>query len=537
MKKFKLAYIYGKFFLQESYERDSVAFREEPSHHKRCDILSANESVYHQVIAVSPSYLSTTNGSDCLLLSAKTSSQSQALVHDINVNNEPNNVKLKNGCPDSSQRFACIKSDLQADITRSPRLVPRMGTRLQDGGVSSNIILASRPQDTPVRNPYNPLELSNKTIDGHSQDSAINAQIIESFNPMQDVSTSYNKIQSEFCPWQWRKNAIPSSKAVSSSDVSSPSHAGVRPTGSSSSSSADCYRQAPLRLELNNQNYTSGSVLSLTMSPAPINSRSTKNNYEPLNKLDLCSYNNDSDKNGVNRNCQTEIPLNELYHKYADVMYTNRANLQHTIAIQQRLFQQQLVQRCNVQNANRTPNRPTQSASLTVASHSSALNKVSRQCEAENAGISETNGDIEWVVKRRADGSRYISRRSTRSKLLKERAKKIAQERAGLTTDDDAASELKAGRYWNKEERRRHAERSRDRRRNREIAAAKQAEGDQPKICRDTTVVELSRRKMLKHKGKKALDDFITLQEILAHGNSEGSSDQSYHPLLTVTTV
>lgn len=46
-------------------------------------------------------------------------------------------------------------------------------------------------------------------------------------------------------------------------------------------------------------------------------------------------------------------------------------------------------------------------------------------------------------MKRRPDGTRYITQRPVRSKLLKERALKINEERAGLTTDDDAMSELK----------------------------------------------------------------------------------------------
>jgi len=57
---------------------------------------------------------------------------------------------------------------------------------------------------------------------------------------------------------------------------------------------------------------------------------------------------------------------------------------------------------------------------------------------------------MEWVVKRRTDGSRYITRRPVRNRLLKERARTLAEERGGLTTDDDAQSEMKHGRYWNK---------------------------------------------------------------------------------------
>ncbi|KAF5403203.1 PDZ/DHR/GLGF domain protein [Paragonimus heterotremus] len=60
---------------------------------------------------------------------------------------------------------------------------------------------------------------------------------------------------------------------------------------------------------------------------------------------------------------------------------------------------------------------------------------------------------MEWVVKKRSDGSR--------NRLLKERAKRVAEERSGLTTDDDAASEMKTGRHWTRTERRKQAGKSR----------------------------------------------------------------------------
>jgi ligand of Numb protein X 3/4 len=76
---------------------------------------------------------------------------------------------------------------------------------------------------------------------------------------------------------------------------------------------------------------------------------------------------------------------------------------------------------------------------------------------------------MEWVVKRRPDGSRYITRRPIRNKMLKERAKKISEERCGMTTDDDAMSEMKHGRYWSKEDRKRHVEKARDHKKKREL--------------------------------------------------------------------
>lgn len=153
--------------------------------------------------------------------------------------------------------------------------------------------------------------------------------------------------------------------------------------------------------------------------------------------------------------------LQAVYAQYVDVMYTNAANLQHTIALQQNLFQQQLAEQ------QRTASGDAVTPALATA-----------QCQTANPGSrdSGTNvGDVsmEWVVKRRPDGSRYIVRRPRlRRRLLRERARQLDQERrgAGTTTDDDgAASELKLGRYWTREERRQHVQRRRQRE---ELAAA-----------------------------------------------------------------
>lgn len=48
-----------------------------------------------------------------------------------------------------------------------------------------------------------------------------------------------------------------------------------------------------------------------------------------------------------------------------------------------------------------------------------------------------------FQIKRRADGTRYLARRPVRNKILKERAEKLSNERCGVSTDDDALSELK----------------------------------------------------------------------------------------------
>ena len=153
--------------------------------------------------------------------------------------------------------------------------------------------------------------------------------------------------------------------------------------------------------------------------------------------------------------------LKDVYAQYVDVMYTNAANLQHTIALQQNLFQQQLAEQ----------RRTTAAAGDSAAT--AAVQQTQNSDGVDSVGTTVGVGDaaMEWVVKRRADGSRYIVRRprGVRRRLLRERARQLDRERraaaaAGTTTDDDGAgSELKLGRYWTRDERRQHVQRRRQR--------------------------------------------------------------------------
>lgn len=81
---------------------------------------------------------------------------------------------------------------------------------------------------------------------------------------------------------------------------------------------------------------------------------------------------------------------------------------------------------------------------------------------------------MEWKVKRRPDGSRYIVRRPVRNRTLRAaRASKINEERTNdQTTEDDTISEVKMGRYWTKEERKKHMEKSKERRQRQESLIA-----------------------------------------------------------------
>lgn len=146
-------------------------------------------------------------------------------------------------------------------------------------------------------------------------------------------------------------------------------------------------------------------------------------------------------------------------------------------------------------------------------------------------------GDVEWVVKRRSDGTRYVMRRPTRSRVLKERARQLAEERcSSTTTDDDAASELKRGRYWNRDARRKHLEMAKDRKSRKEMMQQQQQQArESAKLSSrghqrlQLDIVEMSRRQMMQRQDK-LFDNFTTLQELLAHGNREPPPPPPPHP-------
>ncbi|KAJ8259746.1 hypothetical protein GJAV_G00172950 [Gymnothorax javanicus] len=148
---------------------------------------------------------------------------------------------------------------------------------------------------------------------------------------------------------------------------------------------------------------------------------------------------------------------------------------------------------------------------------------------------------MEWKVKIRSDGTRYITKRPVRDKLLKERALRIREERSGMTTDDDAVSEMKMGRYWSKEERKQHVVRAKEQRQRREfmkqsrIDCLKEQAGADDK--REVNIIELSHKKMMKKRNKKIFDNWMTIQELLTHGTKSPDGTRVYNSLLSVTTV
>ncbi|KAL1249610.1 hypothetical protein QQF64_020615 [Cirrhinus molitorella] len=186
-----------------------------------------------------------------------------------------------------------------------------------------------------------------------------------------------------------------------------------------------------------------------------------------------------------------------------------------------------------------------------VPSHSNTLTCTNRDSTAAPATsliipppLPPSSPRMEWKVKIRSDGSRYVAKRPVRDRLLKARAMKIREERSGMTTDDDAVSEMKMGRYWSKEERKQQLLRAREQRRRREFMMQsrldflreKEKEQDSPPQGQ-ASILELSQKKSMKKRSRRILDNWITIQELLAHGTRSVDGKKVYNPLLSVTTV
>ncbi|XP_039630941.1 PDZ domain-containing protein 4 [Polypterus senegalus] len=156
-------------------------------------------------------------------------------------------------------------------------------------------------------------------------------------------------------------------------------------------------------------------------------------------------------------------------------------------------------------------------------------------------GSPPTEPRMEWKVKVRSDGTRYVAKRPVRDRLLKARAMKIKEERSGMTTDDDAVSEMKMGRYWSKEERKQHLIRAREQRKRREFMMQSRLEclreQQNGEGRNEVSIIALSHKKTMKKRNKKILDNWITIQEMLAHGTRSADGKRIYNPLLSVTTV
>ncbi|KYQ50692.1 PDZ domain-containing RING finger protein 4 [Trachymyrmex zeteki] len=147
-----------------------------------------------------------------------------------------------------------------------------------------------------------------------------------------------------------------------------------------------------------------------------------------------------------NRN-RNESSLMNANTMAADTVYTNVANLQQTMMLQQQLFKQALNHKNFTSKEMFTSGaRKPKSYGNFQAPNLTQYQFVGSQqvCTSTTWIPPEDKSEVqmEWKVKRRADGTRYIARRPVRNWILRNRAIKITDERTGYTKDD-TMSEMK----------------------------------------------------------------------------------------------
>ncbi|XP_073792952.1 uncharacterized protein [Danio rerio] len=135
--------------------------------------------------------------------------------------------------------------------------------------------------------------------------------------------------------------------------------------------------------------------------------------------------------------------------------------------------------------------------------------------------------------------------RAMRNQMLRDRASRLADERSGMSTDEESHSDVRMGRYWSRTERREHMlqkQRQQQARGGNSLVATGLVHGGSmvANAERCSTVLELSQRKLSRLRNQKLLDDWTTVEELLTHGTRmAGAEDALQLPtsLLTVTTV
>ncbi|XP_055857882.1 slo-interacting protein 1 isoform X2 [Episyrphus balteatus] len=175
-------------------------------------------------------------------------------------------------------------------------------------------------------------------------------------------------------------------------------------------------------------------------------------------KIFPVSQKNTADSAKSTQNNQNAPPISAA----SNTMYTNVANLQQTMLLQQQLFRQALIHQ-------RVPSHSVPCPQFTAPNLSQYHFVSSQEVSTVKLNTHPSEEHMVWKVKRRQDGTRYIVRRPVRNRFLRNRALRINAERNDQTTEDDTISEIKTGRYWTKEERKKHIEKARERRQRQQI--------------------------------------------------------------------
>ncbi|XP_051980263.1 uncharacterized protein LOC127641342 [Xyrauchen texanus] len=131
--------------------------------------------------------------------------------------------------------------------------------------------------------------------------------------------------------------------------------------------------------------------------------------------------------------------------------------------------------------------------------------------------------------------------RAVRNQMLRDRASRLADERSGMSTDEESHSDVRMGRYWSRTERREHMlQKQRQQMARGGVAVTGLVHGGGVIDNRYSTVLEMSQQKLSRLRNRKVLDDWTTVEELLTHGTRLGAGEDARQlptSLLTVTTV
>ncbi|XP_077459571.1 uncharacterized protein LOC144075968 [Stigmatopora argus] len=138
--------------------------------------------------------------------------------------------------------------------------------------------------------------------------------------------------------------------------------------------------------------------------------------------------------------------------------------------------------------------------------------------------------------------------RVSRNQLLRDRASRLADERSGMSTDEETSADMLMGRYWSRTERREHFLLAREQKQQQARAGSGSGPPRSPAPemrsgaaaatdARCNTLLEMSQRKLSRLRNRKMLDDWTTVEELLTHGTRLEHPMLRPSPLLTVTTV
>lgn len=158
-----------------------------------------------------------------------------------------------------------------------------------------------------------------------------------------------------------------------------------------------------------------------------------------------------------------------------------------------------------------------------------------------------------------------ITSRISRSQFLRDRASQLADERSGMSTDEETNTDMLMGRYWTRTERREHFLLARGQKQQLQtrgpsvrdaigrggatagVGGASVGDGGMLDSRgrgafadgRCNMALELSQRKLSRLRNRKLLDDWTTVEELLTHGTRLDDQEDVLcsSSLLTVTTV